>query len=203
MTIPHHPRPPESNNSHALGNGRPPSSAPKVLEGKALVLTGFMGVGKTSVGKILADELNRTFHDSDDLVLEACGQTPQALIETGREKKFREIEARVIAESLESPSAPAMVLALGGGALENPGTREIILNKAFLVHLFVPWKLLSREIESLATQRPLLAERTPDEIHQLYLSRLDSYRTAHLEVTLSKRGAFQDAQTVLDALLAL
>jgi shikimate kinase len=203
MTIPHHPQSAQSNNSHAPGSNQPPLKHPKVLEARALVLTGFMGVGKTSVGKILADELNRTFHDSDDLVLEACGETPQTLIATGREKEFREIEARVIAESLGSPSGQTLVLALGGGALENPATREIVLTKAFLVHLFVPWKLLSREIESLAIQRPLLAERTLDEVHQLYLSRLDSYRTAHLEVTSSRRGALQDAQTVLDALMAL
>lgn len=174
-----------------------------MLEGKALVLTGFMGVGKTSVGRILADELSRTFLDSDDLVLEACGQTPQALIESGRETEFREIEAHVIADSLESPSSQRIVLALGGGALGNPRTRELIGSKAFMVHLFVPWKLLSREIGSLSAQRPLLARRSLEEVHQLYLSRLDFYRTAHLEVTLSRMDAFQDARTVLDALAVL
>ncbi|MBO0886965.1 MAG: hypothetical protein J2O39_06875 [Acidimicrobiales bacterium] len=172
---------------------------PVELTGRSLVLTGFMGVGKSSVGRILATRLGRQFFDSDNLVRQELGAGPETLFPAGREADFRRGEAVVVARMVRSGRH---VLALGGGALLDPGTRELLLRDAFLVHLEVPWAELQPVLSALRPGRPLLAGRTDAEIHRLYLDRLAVYRTAHLSVVIGRNTPERAAEEVLEALRA-
>jgi shikimate kinase len=85
-----------------------------------IVLVGFMGAGKTTVGHLLAKRLGLPFSDSDEAIEQHAGRSiPQIFAEDG-EPAFRALEHQVIAELLDGP---ALVLALGGGAPEHPGPR--------------------------------------------------------------------------------
>lgn len=86
-----------------------------------IVLIGFMGAGKTTIGRGLARRLNRPFVDSDEVIERATGLSIPDIFEGYGEPGFREIEARTIAEQL---SGPPVVLALGGGAVTTPSVRE-------------------------------------------------------------------------------
>ena len=87
-----------------------------------IVLVGFMGAGKTAVGRALARRLGLPFVDADRLIEERHGPIPEIFDQLG-ETGFRAIEAATVADCLAGPTA---VLALGGGAVETPDVRAAL-----------------------------------------------------------------------------
>src|SRR3989442_9907712 len=85
------------------------------LESSAMqiALAGFMGVGKSTVGRLLASELSRTFVDTDELVELNLGRSILECFQAGEEATFREVEAAAVREALDGEPS---VIALGGGA---------------------------------------------------------------------------------------
>lgn len=139
---------------------------------RPIVLVGMMGVGKSSVGRRLANLLGLPFVDADDEIEKAAKMTIPEIFETYGEAYFRDGERRVIQRLMtESASGRPMVIATGGGAFVNPETRALILEKAIAV-----W--LDSDIETLLQRvgrrdnRPLLRSGDPREI----LTRLRSER---------------------------
>lgn len=88
-----------------------------------IVLIGFMGAGKTTVGRELAARLGRGFIDTDEVIELTAGLSIADIFQTGGEDGFRELEARVVREQLAGPPA---VVALGGGALTTGSVREAL-----------------------------------------------------------------------------
>lgn len=117
-------------------------------------LTGFMGSGKSTVGPILANTLGYGFVDLDRTIEEAEGMTIGEIFAQQGEAYFRNRER----ETLEHlPCERTLVVALGGGALVNPASRELIMSTGIMVYLRLPaeslWKRLRRR-----EGRPLLAD---------------------------------------------
>lgn len=171
----------------------------RALLRRSVALAGFMGVGKTSIGRELGRLLERPFLDTDRLVEEASGRTIPALFAEG-EAVFRRLERDAVREALDSPPC---VVALGGGALERDDVLEELLARALLVHLHVPWRVLRVELPELARGRPLLADRSVPEIHDLYLRRSSRYRRAHLRVSVPRTSPHDAAVLVATVLGAL
>jgi shikimate kinase len=88
-----------------------------------IVLVGFMGAGKSTVGRLLAAKLGLPFTDSDEVIEERAGQPIRRIFADAGEPAFRELEHSVIADLLAGPD---VVLALGGGALGHPATRALL-----------------------------------------------------------------------------
>jgi shikimate kinase len=88
-----------------------------------IVLVGFMGAGKTTVGTLLAARLGLPFTDSDQVIEQRAGRPVRQIFAEDGEPAFRALEHEVIAGLLDGPP---MVLALGGGAPENPPTRALL-----------------------------------------------------------------------------
>lgn len=146
-----------------------------------IVLTGFMGAGKTTVGSLLAARLGWRFLDSDRLVEEGAGVTVAEIFERAGEAAFREMEAAAIREHAGNEQ---LVLALGGGALESETTREFLaaLPGCALVFLEAPLEtLIARCSRTEGPVRPVLADRM--RLADRYDSRLQWYRRAHWTVT--------------------
>jgi shikimate kinase len=167
---------------------------------RPIALAGFMGVGKTTLGRRLAELLDRPFYDTDRYVEETCGRDVDGFFAAGEESEFRRLEAEAVAEL--TARGPA-VIALGGGALLSPPSRLLLRERSLLVHLHVPWGQLRERLAELAASRPLLRGRSMIEIHQLYLRRLATYRTAPLRVTVGRADPAAAATALLDALRAL
>src|SRR5438093_4917433 len=148
-----------------------------------IALAGFMGVGKSTIGTLLASELSRPFIDTDEVVELRLDRSIVECFQAGDEAVFREAEAAVVRKALEGGPS---VIALGGGAILRDDTRRLLLEKALLVHLYVPWSEVKGWISEYAATRPLLQGRSIPEIHELYLSRLPVYRQAHLQVTVPR-----------------
>jgi shikimate kinase len=164
------------------------------LSGRPIALAGFMGVGKTTIGRLLAERLGRPFYDTDSYVEAATGRSVDDFFLTNQEPEFRQREADTVKELVANG---AVVIALGGGALLNEGSRSLLREGAMLVHLHVPWTELRQRIPSLMATRPLMRGRTIDEIHQLYLDRQATYRSAALRIDIGHRSPAEAAAEIL------
>jgi shikimate kinase len=157
------------------------TEGPGAVEGAPIALCGFMGSGKSTVGRRVAHALRRGFFDSDELVEARLGRTVVDLFSHGEEKLFRATEAQVIAEIVAH--RPSGVLSLGGGALEDLRTRSLVFGETVAVHLDRPLSAILASLERLQSRRPLLVGRTTEEITELYRSRTGAF--AHCPITVA------------------
>ena len=127
---------------------------------KPLVLTGLMGVGKTAVGRRLAQVMKVKFVDSDEAIEKAAGLSISEIFEKYGEAHFRDRERAVIARLIEDQAG---VIAIGGGAFVDDETRNLILKKAVAIWLKAPIPLLV-ERTSRRNTRPLLTKGDPKQI---------------------------------------
>jgi shikimate kinase len=139
----------------------------------------MMGVGKTSVGRMLAARLGRPFFDLDAEVEQEVGLTVPQLFERAGEAAFRELEHRALERLLHGSS---LVLATGGGAVLDPRNRELLRQRAFTIWLdAAPATLVARVGD--ASDRPLLeAGNREERLEQLLAERHPFYSEAKLRV---------------------
>ena len=163
---------------------------------RSVALVGFMGVGKTSVGQELARCLARPFVDTDSIVEQRSGRTIPELFAEG-EPVFREFERKALIDALDLPPC---VIALGGGAFSQPGAAELVLPRALVVHLHIPWRVLVGLLPALAADRPMVRDREVWQVQDLFLSRAASYRRAHLRIILPRHGPAEAAGMVAEVL---
>ena len=144
-----------------------------------IALVGFMGAGKTTVGKLLAEKLRWCFFDSDEEMEKRTGSTVSELLSKDPEG-FRRLEAETIRELLAEEQ---MVLATGGGAVTRRETLELLLSKATVVYLEVPLEVLWERTgkEEGAAVRPLLKDGFA-KFQELFCQRESSYKRAHLHI---------------------
>lgn len=152
----------------------------KLLGGRALVLVGMMGAGKTTVGRRIAGRIGRQFIDSDAEIEKAAGMNIEDFFKAHGEEEFRAGEARVIARILKEKD---IVLGTGGGAFINEGTRALIKNEAVSVWLNADFELLFSRVSRRAT-RPLLKTANPRAtLQKLIDERYPIYAEADVSVT--------------------
>jgi shikimate kinase len=147
---------------------------------RRVVITGFMGAGKTTVARALATRLGCAAIDADEFVTAREGQTPQRIIDREGEPRFREIESRALAEILADESS--RVIALGGGAWTTKANRELIARHVcFTVWLDAPFELCWRRIARAGwNARPLARDR--EAALSRYEARRDLYALASRRV---------------------
>jgi len=123
-----------------------------------ITLTGFMGSGKTTVGKVLADFLGCPFMDLDDLIVKKAGKSiPEIFAEDG-EAAFRQLEARLLRQTVEKYTENTVVLALGGGAVTAPASAALLREKTVCIYLRATLETLLSRLEGETAGRPLLNE---------------------------------------------
>jgi shikimate kinase len=146
---------------------------------RRIVLTGFMGSGKSTVGPLLAARLGWRFVDVDDDIEAQAGTTIAALFAHEGEPAFRARERAAIARLADGES---LVLALGGGAIEDPATRTLLIEAdgTLLVHLEVELATTLHRCRGTEGTRPILADRA--NLEARYARRLPLYRAAHVSI---------------------
>jgi shikimate kinase/3-dehydroquinate synthase len=132
-----------------------------------IVLVGFMGAGKTTVGRLLSARLGVPFVDSDLVIEQRSGRPVRQIFAEDGEPAFRTLEHDVIADLLDGPD---LVLAVGGGAAEHPGTREKLAT-AQVVYLEVGYDQAMARVGG-DPDRPLLAR---SDLAATYQRRLPLY----------------------------
>ncbi|HVT99310.1 MAG TPA: shikimate kinase [Acidobacteriaceae bacterium] len=149
-----------------------------------IILTGFMGAGKTTVGALLAERLGWDFFDSDVLVETREAMTIADIFQRRGETAFRDAEAAVIREALACRPGEPFVLAVGGGALERSDTRDFLasLHDTLIVFLEAPLETMIARCagHECGPVRPVLADRA--RLVERWNKRLPWYRQAHLTI---------------------
>ena len=128
-----------------------------------ITLTGFMGSGKTTVGKVLADFLGCPFMDLDDLIVKKAGKSIPEIFAQDGEPAFRQLEARLLRQTVEKYTENTVVLALGGGAVTAPASAALLREKTVCIYLRATLDTLLQRLQGETAGRPLaddsLAER--------------------------------------------
>jgi shikimate kinase len=148
----------------------------------AVVLVGLPAVGKTTVGKLVAEQLGVACVDTDALIEERTGKSISQIFTDRGEPYFRDLEASVIAEALDSGA----VLSLGGGAVTTQRVREL-LQGHFVVWLRVSASTAFRR-SSGTSHRPLLADDAKARLIELKAAR-DPIYAAVADLSLSANRA--------------
>ncbi len=176
-----------------------PGAAPYPIQ--RIVLTGFMGAGKSTLGAILAEQLGWRFVDIDEVLVESEGVSIAALFEQRGEARFRSLEEQAIASALDLEHA---VVALGGGALESQSTRDRLLGSpgTHLVFLETPLEVALARCagETGSAVRPVLRDRAA--LAERFTQRLEHYRKAHQTLSTADRAPAELATLLLATIAA-
>lgn len=163
---------------------------------RTIVITGFMGCGKSKVARALAASLNLAIVDLDESITTRTGRTPAQLINEDGERAFRTVESETLRDVLHSREAG--VVALGGGAWIEAANRELITESGCAsVWLDVPFEVCWSRIETADEDRPL--GKTRDQALALYERRRPVYQLADIHVRASGREALDDLVATINA----
>ncbi len=169
-------------------------------------MTGFMGSGKSAIGKRLADRLHIPFRDLDNLIEHAAQQRIPDIFREKGEAHFRKLERDYFTEAV---SQSPLVLALGGGAIQQPEIAEYLRENTITVYLDVPLKILFERLRR-NQNRPLLHDsdgnllgdaQLMQRISELLLEREPLYQNAHITVSIQHGWTIDDTTNKLIRLL--
>jgi shikimate kinase len=172
------------------------TAKPQPAAPRRIVLTGFMGSGKTTVGPLLAARLGWKFIDADDVIEADAGIPIAEIFVRHGEPTFRKTEQATIARLAQTDG---LVLALGGGAIETEATRDLLLTTptTLLVHLEVELATTLARCGGTEHTRPILADQA--NLATRYNRRLPLYRTAHLSIPVDNLTPERLAEEILRA----
>lgn len=164
-----------------------------------IYLCGFMGCGKSTVGKILAEKLKINFTDADNEIVSLSGMTIPEIFEKQGEEGFRNTETQVF-KALSEKSG--FVVACGGGAVLKRENCEIMKKSGKIVFLKVPEENLIKRLRNDKNPRPVIKNKTDEEIIALYEGRLPLYlEAADLSVDCCENPS-ENAERIKAALLS-
>ena len=162
-----------------------------------VILVGFMGAGKSSVGRLLARRLGRCFIETDDMITASEGCSIPEIFASRGEAHFRAAEA----EALRLLALKrGDVIATGGGLPCREGVPETLRELGTVVWLAGDFATLYERARAAAAERPMLSSRSREETEALFRAREPFYRRAHLTVDTTHLAPDQVAARVALAL---
>ncbi len=165
------------------------------MDKKKIFLVGFMGSGKSTIGRLLAKKLKVPFVDIDEEIEIREGLTIPQIFSLKGEPYFRNLELEVLKDV--TLSLPSFIMATGGGLGANPKAMEFMKQHGIVIWLDIPFEtFLKRTVKD--NNRPLL-QKPRDELLSLFNQRKKVYQRAHLHVE-SQKSIDQTLQKILNSL---
>lgn len=162
---------------------------------KGITLIGFMGAGKTTVGKLLSEQTGMAHIDFDDKIVEEIGMTIQEYFDLNGEAAFREKETKVLKKYIDHN----YVISTGGGIVMQQENRALLKAMAPVVYLeTTPEVFIPRLKNDHTTVRPLVVSKSPEEIKQVFEPRITFYKeTASMIVSTDQRTPEEIVEEIL------
>ncbi|WP_338471964.1 shikimate kinase [Niallia sp. XMNu-256] len=167
------------------------------LREKSIVFVGFMGVGKTTIGKWVAKKLYRDFIDADEEIEKEFGMPTAKIFETFGEKTFREKEQSLIIGLSEQP---LKVISLGGGAFLNENIRKACLSNCLVLYLDLSFDNWKERMGLLIDSRPVLQNKSIEQIEELYYSRQPAYSLHNSKVVVDNLQPEEVSDYIVESL---
>ncbi len=165
------------------------------MRNQRIILTGFMGSGKTAVARALGEKWQCEAIDLDEAIARAEGRTSSTIIEEDGEEAFRAIENQVLRAVLDV-SATAQVIALGGGAWIQPENQEAIArDNCITIWLDAPFELCWGRI-SAGHIRPLAVDR--EQSKNLFEKRKPHYSTAQIRIEINGETTINEVAEMVE-----
>jgi shikimate kinase len=177
--------------------------------GNSIVLVGFMGAGKSSVGRALGQRLNWSFEDLDDRIAAREGRTVAEIFRDSGEGELRRAEHAALQHALhelqsgELQGGGARIIALGGGAFAQKENADMLKASGVpTIFLDAPveelWQRCCTQAGEAGTERPLLRSR--EQFRKLYQARSESYAKASLKISSASRPVEAIAAEIVETL---
>jgi shikimate kinase len=169
----------------------------KLKRTPGIYLVGFMGCGKTTIGRLLAGRIGWHFADLDHDIEKAHGGTVQQIFAEHGEPRFRQMEHQALRERITAVErGKPSVVALGGGTFVRPDNYALLENNGVTLWLDAPFELIRKRVQSDGT-RPLAAD--PVQFRALFDSRRAGYEMADHRVPIVS----EDPEVTIDSIIAL
>lgn len=162
-----------------------------------IVFIGFMGVGKTTIGKLVAKKLFRDFIDVDDELEKEFNMPIPEIFQKLGEKAFREKEKKLI-ENLSKQKLH--VLSLGGGAFMQEEIRKTCLESSIVFYLDLSWEFWKDRISLIIDSRPVLQGKTIEEMKELFYKRQEIYSLHHSKIKTDHLDSEEVANYIVESL---
>ncbi|OMF99381.1 shikimate kinase [Paenibacillus sp. FSL R7-0337] len=163
------------------------------MDDRNIILVGMMATGKSTVGAILAEELDYELIDLDAVITGREGRSIADIFADGGEQAFRSIESEVLQEMLQGERR---VISTGGGAVLAPGNAEIMLEHGFVVALTASEDTIIERVSG-DENRPLLAGNAANRVRSILEQRREAYRFAHCTVDTTELNVAEVSQYIL------
>nr|WP_245746023.1 shikimate kinase [Evansella caseinilytica] len=158
---------------------------------------GFMGVGKTTIGNLVAKKLYRDFIDIDQEIERKHKMPVTEIFKQIGEKAFRQMEKEVITELCQKK---LKVISVGGGAFLQEEVREICLSSCIVFYLDLSWGSWKDRISLIVDSRPVLQGKSLEDMEKLFHERKAIYSTHHSKINTDKQEAEEIADYIVDSL---
>ncbi len=167
----------------------------KLKRTPGIYLVGFMGCGKTTVGRMLARRLGWRFADLDDDIESRQQMTINEIFDRLGEEEFRRLEHEALKKRIaDIARGVPWVMAVGGGCFAQPRNYELISNNGISIWLDAPLEMIRARIAGSAT-RPLA--RDPEKFEELYRARRPAYEKADYRIEVSSGGSSEVVEKIL------
>ena len=160
---------------------------------KAIYLTGFMGAGKTTIGEQLADKLNVSVLDTDQLIVQKLNSTIKEIFEQYGETYFRQAENDILTEL----PTENVIVTTGGGIVINDENRGIMKKNGHVILLHANIDITYERVHT-DTNRPIANKLTKAELNKLYQSRISFYEDCTIKIETSNKNI----EEIVDEIIA-
>jgi shikimate kinase len=161
---------------------------------KNIILIGFMGSGKTTIGRLISKKTGMKYLDMDRMIVKKAGMPVKKIFAVRGEEAFRDMESEAVIEAAMKKNS---VIATGGGVIKRPGNIKHLKKAGFVVFLRASFETIVRRIKD-RDDRPLFDMNNQAGVKKLFRSRLPVYKkSADYTVDTDKRSAVEIAALII------